>query len=239
MTIYAIFVLGVFMINILILFSIAVFCFGTLIIANRYFGKDALFVLGIGGAVGANIFNVGNYGIPVGDFLFGTDSIIYTLFVFCTLLCYINYGKKSVIVLTCSVMASIMFTGILQFASSWASAGIETGIVWGLASFAISVIATAVAIFFALWIFKLLKSKNCNLYLNSAVFVIVVSLINSAIYFGGVALFGQINFDLASTLSASYIGKGITLLFALVTMYVIARFPDKKLIEDNENKKNN
>ena len=48
----------------------AVLVFGALILANWLWGKDALFVIGIGSAIGSNVYNVGDYGIQIGDLIF-------------------------------------------------------------------------------------------------------------------------------------------------------------------------
>lgn len=69
--------------------------FGALILANHFWGKDALFVIGIGSAIGASVYNIEDYGIQIGNVIFGIDSIVYTVFVFILLFCFINYGEKS------------------------------------------------------------------------------------------------------------------------------------------------
>lgn len=82
----------------------AVLVFVILIVSNRFWGKDALFVIGIGSAIGSNVYNVGDYGIQIGDLIFGIDSVVYTVFVFVIFLCLINYGEKCTYTLLFSAM---------------------------------------------------------------------------------------------------------------------------------------
>ena len=132
----------------------AVLVFAILIVSNRFWGKDALFVVGIGCAIGSNIYNVGDYGIVIGNLVFGIDSVIYTVFVFVVLLCLKNYDEKSAFTLLYSAMGSIMLSALLVFIASWASAGFASNLIWGFVSYLISVIATFAALFITIKLFK-------------------------------------------------------------------------------------
>lgn len=59
-----------------ILCIVGVIIFGALLFLWKKWKKDALYVLAIGGACGANIYNIGSYPIVCGNFVFGIDSII-------------------------------------------------------------------------------------------------------------------------------------------------------------------
>lgn len=201
--------------NFLFLVGIAIFCVTAIVLGLKWFGKDALYVLAFGLAIGSNVYNIGNYGFYIGDYLFGIDSIIYTMFVFCVILAYLKYGVATAKNLVISIMCSIMLTGLLQFVASWVSVGFSSGIVWGLVSFALSAIATGVAIWVALVLFKLFYDHKCPSVLNVFIFFVIVTLLNSIIYFGGVAVFNQLTFDLVNVLTASYIGKLFATLLCL------------------------
>ena len=212
----------------------AVLVFVILIVSNRFWGKDALFVVGIGCAIGSNIYNVGDYGIVIGNLVFGIDSVIYTVFVFVVLLCLKNYDEKSAFTLLYSAMGSIMLSAILVFIASWASAGFASNLIWGFVSYLISVIATFAALFTTIKLFKYFESKNLNVYLNFLINVLIASFINSLIYFGAVAIISGFEENFLGQLGASYIGKLMSTAFSLLTYFICTKLPYKK-IDENDN----
>lgn len=217
----------------------AVLVFVILIVSNRFWGKDALFVVGIGCAIGSNIYNVGDYGIVIGNLVFGIDSVIYTVFVFVVLLCLKNYDEKSVFTLLYSAMGSIMLSALLVFIASWASAGFASNLIWGFVSYLISVIATFVALFTTIKLFKYFEGKNLNVYLNFLINVLIASFINSLIYFGAVAIISGFEENFLGQLGASYIGKLMSTAFSLLTYFICTKLPYKKIDEnDNQIEKN-
>lgn len=212
----------------------AVLVFVILIVSNRFWGKDALFVVGIGCAIGSNIYNVGDYGIVIGNLVFGIDSVIYTVFVFVVLLCLKNYDEKSAFTLLYSAMGSIMLSALLVFIASWASAGFASNLIWGFVSYLISVIATFVALFTTIKLFKYFESKNLNVYLNFLINVLIASVINSLIYFGIVAIITGFQENFWGQLGASYLGKLMSTAFSLLTYFICTKLPYKK-IDENDN----
>lgn len=217
----------------------AVLVFVILIVSNRFWGKDALFVVGIGCAIGSNIYNVGDYGIVIGNLVFGIDSVIYTVFVFVVLLCLKNYDEKSAFTLLYSAMGSIMLSALLVFIASWASAGFASNLIWGFVSYLISVIATFVALFTTIKLFKYFEGKNLNVYLNFLINVLIASFINSLIYFGAVAIISGFEENFLGQLGASYIGKLMSTAFSLLTYFICTKLPYKKIDEnDNQIEKN-
>ena len=217
----------------------AVLVFVILIVSNRFWGKDALFVVGIGCAIGSNIYNVGDYGIVIGNLVFGIDSVIYTVFVFVVLLCLKNYDEKSAFTLLYSAMGSIMLSALLVFIASWASAGFASNLIWGFVSYLISVIATFVALFTTIKLFKYFEGKNLNVYLNFLINVLIASFINSLIYFGAVAIISGFEENFLGQLGASYIGKLMSTAFSLLTYFICTKLSYKKIDEnDNQIEKN-
>ena len=217
----------------------AVLVFAILIVSNRFWGKDALFVVGIGCAIGSNIYNVGDYGIVIGNLVFGIDSVIYTVFVFVVLLCLKNYDEKSAFTLLYSAMGSIMLSALLVFIASWASAGFASNLIWGFVSYLISVIATFAALFTTIKLFKYFESKNLNVYLNFLINVLIASFINSLIYFGAVAIISGFEENFLGQLGASYIEKLMSTAFSLLTYFICTKLPYKKIDEnDNQIEKN-
>lgn len=205
------------------LIIMAVISFGCFILGYKYFKKDALYVLAIGGAVAANIFNIGNFPIYVGNLVFGLDSVIYTLFIFCIAVLIMDYGKKDALSLTYTALASILFAGIVQFIASWATNGIEYGVVWGIISFITSIVATYLAVISVIAFYKW-AHKKINKYLMMGIIIFIASIINSAVYFGVVAIFtGGFGNNFVGVLAGSYIGKGMCILFSVAAYYLTNR----------------
>lgn len=198
------------------LLVMAVISFGLWMIGEPFFKKDTYYTLAIGGAIGSNVFNISVYGFSFGNIVFGVDSIVYTLFVFCVVSCLAKYGKKEAFRLTLNTMAAIFVSGIITLIASWATVGMSFAVVWNFISFIISILATFAAIWVAILVFKKLEGK-WNIYLNVLLFLIIASLVNSIIYFGVVAICnGGFASNFGYIMAGSYIGKGIALVFAMI-----------------------
>ncbi len=202
----------------------AFFVFGALILSNKFFGKDAIFVIGIGSAIASNVYNVGNYPINIANFIFGIDSVVYTVFIFCIFICYAFYGKKDALTLLFSALGSLFLTALLQFIASWATLGFGEQIVWGFASYIISIIATLIAVYLSLKTFILLENKNINIYLNLIITIILASLINSIIYFGVVSLINGFSENFIGMLIGSYIGKFMCTFLSLLVFFLCQKY---------------
>lgn len=222
----------------LFLVALALVCYVAFFFGYKYFKKDAIFVLAIGGVVSSNIYHIGAYPIAVGEFVFGLDSVIYTLFIFCIMFVAIKYSKKEALALTYTSVASILFTAIIQFLASWAVEGIVRGVVWGLVSFVVSAISTLLAVYLALFIAEKLKGK-LNGALIIALGVVLVSVINSFLYYGAVFLFDGELLNFGMILASSYIGKALSLVMGIVTYFIVLacekRSERKRGLEKAEN----
>lgn len=198
---------------------ILVACFfvvGTLV-GRHYFGKDALFLVAVGCAIGANIYSSGTTPVIVGNLVFGIDAIIYTMFVFAIILTLIDYGYKDAINMLVCTCVAIMISAFITFFANWASVGIEAGVVWGLISYSLSTIGTFVAVFIGIKIFQVLEKGHTNKYLSLTVCIVVASILNSIVYFGGLALFeGAVANSLIKMLLGSYIGKFATIALTII-----------------------
>jgi len=190
------------------------------LVALKIFNKNALFTVGIGSIIGANIYNVGSYPIVIGNFVFGLDSIIYTLFVFCVLLMYIDYGKEAMKSLLYTSIASIFFTAILAFAGSYSQSGLSSNLIWSSLSHLNSIIATFFAIWAMIFVYDWLRKKKFNWYLTIVAVLLVACIINSLIYFGLTFIYmGSLGSAFWNSLSASYIGKSIATIICLLIFY--------------------
>ena len=203
------------------------------IIGYYFFRKDSLYVLGIGAAVSSNVYNVNAYSIDAGWLIFGLDSVIYILFVFCVMVACKDFGKQSAKAITFSSMAGIMLTAIFDFFAKWATIGIAKDVIWGFVSFAISVCAIYLSISLGLWLYEKMRNK-CAYFVNLGVSIVVSSVTNSIIYFGVMFIIGADLFgNFFGTLVGSVIGKIGTLLILLCAYEVVRLLDNKKKLKSN------
>ena len=217
--------------NGILFFVIFLVCvFFILGVALRLFPKDAAFTIAIGAVIGSNIYNCSAYPIEIGGLVFGIDSIVYTIFAFCLLFMHIFYGKKDMKVVLYTSMFSIFFTAFLFFMGNISQSGYTDGIMLNFLSYLSSILATYLAVFAMVWVYEKLRGKNINIFLCIFVSLLVVSLVNSAVYFGlsvACGAFTPTNFLIS--LAGSYIGKLIASACCLVIFAFHYYNKDKKL----------
>lgn len=222
----------------ILLFIIFIVCvFGILLISKNFFHKAAIFTVAIGAIIGANIYNVGDYPIQIGSLIFGFDSIIYTVFVLCVLLMYIDYGKKSMMVVLYTAMFSIFFTAVLSFFGTYSQSGISATLIWSTLSYFSSIIATFFAVWAMVFVFDWFRKKKVNIYINIAIVMMICAVINSLIYFGLTFIFSStLGSAFLPALAGSYIGKIIATALALIVFYLDNLWKKhhiKKQLKDN------
>lgn len=210
--------------NILFFSIFIVVIFVLFFIALKIFNKNALYTVGIGSIIGANIYNIGSYPIVIGNFVFGLDSIIYTLFVFCVLLMYIDYGKDDMKSLLYTSLASIFFTALLAFAGTYSQSGLSTGLIWSSLSYINSIIATFIAIWAMIFAYDWLKKRKVNIYFIMVIVLLIALILNTVIYFSLTSLYtGTLGSSFVSSLIGSSIGKVIASIICLFILYVKSR----------------
>ena len=217
-----------------LLFTIIMFV--GFIFAKKFFGKNALFVIGIGSVIGANIYNANAIPIQLGGLILGIDSVVYTLFVFSAIIMHLYYGKYSMREVLYSAVGSIFLTSLLSFTGNAFQVGVTDAVIYNSLSYFFSILGTVVAIEIMIYIFDKLKKKNINIYLNIAIGLVIASLVNSAIYYGLAFLaFGGLGDVFVQTLAGSYVGKGISLLFCLGAYYFGTLLDKRKKVKEIKN----
>lgn len=218
----------------------SIICFVSFFFVYKKWKLSALFTFAIGSIVNSNYLTSSSYPIVLGSLKFGLDSIIYTLFLFCIIIAYLEYDKKTAMSLTYSGVAAVAFSGILQFFADWAVAGSVTDSVFGtLLSFACSIIGTLVAVYIMLIIAEKFIAKKISIAYILTLCIFVGSVINSLLYFGIAYVIGNLYLDnFLNVLLASYIGKIYALLFALATFIFLQRYevlkPDEKILVEKK-----
>lgn len=210
--------------KILILIGVAVLTFGLMLVGNWKIKNFVFIALAIGGAVNANFFNASAYPINCFGLAFGIDSVIYTLFVFCVLAMFHFFDNASAIKVLKSAVSAILFSAVIQFVAEISSFGYSTASLITFLKFLTSVIGSILAILAMLEVAKFCEKKNLNKYVSVALSLIVASVINSTIYYGAMAIFGSATPQTFLYLwLPSFIGKTISLVFALVAFYFLSK----------------
>lgn len=222
--------------NIIYLLIFCLFGYGALLIGCKFFKVSAIYAIAIGSVVNANIFTSVSYPITVGGLTFGMNSVIYILFLFCVLIMFDDFGKKDASTLTFSSIAAIMFAAVIELITDFATGGYRVEFLIDFFSFLASSISTLVAVFLMIKLFDTLKIKKVNIYLNCFASLLVASFVDSIIYFGLINLIGSTILSVKFLLDflALYLGKLISIAFALFVFYLIKKKMPEKVTENKK-----
>ncbi len=223
--------------NIIYLLLFCLFGYATLFCGSLKWKKSILYTVAIGCIVNANIFNGINYPIEIGGLTFGMNSVIYVLFLFSILIMYIDFGKTEALTLIICSIGAIVFASIIQFLTSIASFGYNNQYLFDLLSYFASCISSFASGVIVIKMYDLLKSKNVNIYVATAIVLVVSSLIDSIIYYGitlclKISVLSQQFWLMLGTL---YLGKLISIAFALVTLILLKKYCKTDAPATNEN----
>lgn len=225
--------------NNILFFGIFTFlAFAIFFVGLKLFHKDAIFTIAIGTLIGSNIYNVNAFPIIIGKLQFGMDSIIYTIFIFCMLLMYVDYGKKACNLLLYTSIFSLFFTAFLAFMGNYAMSGITADLVWDSLSYIYSIVATFFAVWLMILTFDFFIKKRVNWYITIFLALLVACIVNSLIYFGLTFLtVGSLGSSFLSALAGSYIGKLIATLFCLFIFWSetwwVKTYKTKKVFDEH------
>ena len=209
--------------KILYLFLFCVIGSGLYLIFQKKFRSSILYTLAIGSACNANVFNSANFPIKIGNFVFGMESVVYMLFLFCVLMMFAYYGKKDVITLIVCSMGAIIFAAIIEFIAGIAANGFSLEILLDFLTYLSSCIASILACLAMLSLFHFLRKKKVNLFLAVILVLIVASLVESVVFNACTSSFkiSILTREFWMRTAALYMGKAIALVFALITLVIV------------------
>lgn len=215
-----------------VIFSALVFLLS--IVFYERFRATTLYALAIGGIVNANFFHAGNFPIDCFGLPFGIDSVIYSLFAFCVVIMLIKTNKKEAYILSFSSVIAIMFSALMQLVVDLFIIGSCSEIWVTFLNFTVSAVASIIAIAVMIEVVSLLKKKNVNQYLLLVIGMIIVTLLNSVIYYPVVLLINGVPQNILKLLLTSVIGKTISTVWGVICLMLmnkIEKFMVKKGIE--------
>lgn len=216
-----------------LLFSIIIFLLS--LVCYEKFRSTTLYALSIGGAVNANFFHAGNYPIMCFDLPFGIDSIIYSVFAYCVILMFLKLNKREAYILTFSSVIAIMFSALMQLVADLFTIGSCFSVWKTFLNFFVSSVASLIAVWIMLEVLNRLKKKNINDYVLLIVGMLIVSLVNSLIYYSIATWINGTPENILTLLLTSFIGKTIALACSIGALYLTNKI--EKVITRKEQEK--
>ena len=189
-------------------------------LVRKKYDYSMLYTIAIGYAINANLFNASTAPIIFGSLIFSVDSILYTGFMFCVLVCAHEYSVRNAKILTSSSIAAIILSATIEILAKTSSTGFESIYLINFLSYVFSALGTFAGVWLMLYIYTQLKNKNCNNYLNFTICIIIASIVNSSIFY----IFTRITAEDISTLPfmliGSYLGKFFCIGLCLISFYI-------------------
>ena len=204
------------------------------LVCYEKFKTTTLYALSIGGAVNANFFHAGNYPIMCFGLPFGIDSIIYSVFAYCVILMFLKVSKRDAYILTFSSIIAIMFSACMQLVAELFTIGSCFAVWKTFLNFTVSSAASLIAVWVALEIMNILKQKNTNEYILLISGMLLISSINSLIYYSIVTWINGAPENILSLLLTSFTGKMIALICSIGALFLTNKI--EKVIQKHSQK---
>ena len=211
-----------------IFFSVLVFLLP--LVGYKKYKMTTLYALAIGGIVNANFFHAGNNPIECFGLPFGLDSIIYTLFAFCVFLIYIKEGRKQGYLLAISSALAVVISAAIQLIADLFTKGFNIESLKVFFIFFVSAFATIVAIVILIELLEKIKGK-LNQYLLLLISMILVSFVNTLIYYSVVIALNNPVSNISQLLLTSLLGKCIAIACCFLPFYLINKIHKEKNIQ--------
>ena len=194
------------------------FAFVTLI--RKWHDYAMLYTIAIGFAINANIFNAFSAPIMCGELVFAIDSVLYTGFMFCVIVCAIEYGVRNAKILTSSTIAAILLSAMIELLAKISSNGYQSAYLISFLSYFFSAVGTFAGVWLMLFVYEKLKNKNVSNYLSIAICILISSIVNSTIFYAFTILSTNDIENLLYVLIGSYIGKFICIGLFLFSFFI-------------------
>ena len=204
-------------------FLLAIIGFAFITIVRKRHDYAMLFTIAIGYAINANIFNAFSAPMYCGSLVFSIDSILYTAFMYCVVVCAYEYGTRKAKILTSSTIAAIVLSAVIEFLSKISSTGYIPDYFLNMCSYIFSAIGTFAGVWLILFIFEKLRKKRFNLYLNIFVCILISSIVNSTIFYTFTIITTK-NLEITNILLGSYIGKIICICLCLLSFFISTHY---------------
>ena len=204
-------------------FVLAIIIFAFITFIRKWYDHAMLYTIAIGFAINANIFNAMTAPVYCGPLTFSIDSILYTGFMFCVIVCAIEYGVREAKILTSSAIAAILLSALIEFLAKISSIGYQTAFIMNFFGYFFSAVGTFAGVWLMLFIFEKLKKRGVNNYINISLGILIASIVNTSIYYIFTIITTKSVNNLGYMLAGSYIGKVFCILLCLCSFFVSTR----------------
>lgn len=201
-------------------FVLSFISFAFITLVRKRHDYAMLYTIAIGFAINANIFNASTVPIFAGEIVFSIDSILYTGFMYCVIVCANEYGIRNAKILTSSTIAAILISATIELLAKISSTGFQQVYLINYLSYFFSAVGTFAGVWLMLFVFVKLKNRQCNIYLNFIACIIISSIINSSIFYIFTRLTAEDVSKLPYMLLGSYLGKFFCILLCLISFYI-------------------
>ena len=205
-------------------FVLAVIGFVFISIIRKWHDYAMLYTLAIGFAINANIYNATTVPMYLGTIVFSIDSILYTGFMFCVIVCAIEYGVVKAKILTSSTIAAILLSAVIEQLAKISTYGFHTEYLTSFLSYFFSVLGTFAGVWLMLWAYEKMQEKNINIYLIIMACVAIANIVNSVIFYIFTIISTGSAENLLGMLIGSVIGKIFCIMLCLLSFYMSTHF---------------
>lgn len=194
------------------------FIFVTLI--RKWYDQAMLYTIAIGCAINANIYNAITAPMYMGDIIFSIDSVLYTCFMFCVIVCAIEYGVRKAKIMTSATIAAILLSAVIEQLAKMSTNGFNSEYLVNLSGYVFSAVGTFAGVWLMLAVYDRQSKKEMNVYVNMINCLLISSIVNTTIFY----IFTRLTADNTTTLTymllGSYLGKVFCIALSLLSFFI-------------------
>ena len=218
-------------------FIIAICAFVFLTLIRKKYDFAMLYTISIAFSINANYFNALTNPIYCGSIIFSIDSILFTGFMYCVIVCAHEYTVKNAKVLTSATIAAILVSATIEFLAKTSTNGYQSVYMTNYLSYLFSSLGTFAGVWLMLFVYKYLKNRKLNVYVNFIVCILIASIVNTSIFYIFTIITTKGIENLSYMLVGSYLGKIICILLCLISFYVSTHYFIPVNLKDKYSKK--
>jgi len=206
--------------GIIILLVFALIVFAIITFTRRFNDSFILIAFAIGLAVNANYYHSGNYPVQVGSMIISIDAILYSAFMYTIVVKYIHYPKKEGHNVVWATLAAIIIAAIIEcVARSSVKDKTPLQVIEIFGNYFFSALGTFIACLSVSKLVEVFEDKHISRYVTILVGMIIGSLINTVIFFGGqlamTAIDGTLTNDSLLKIGQSVLGNTVFKIIAI------------------------
>ena len=194
--------------------------FTLITVIRKWYDQAMLYTIAIGCAINANIYNAINAPMYMGDIIFSIDSVLYTCFMFCVIVCAIEYGVRKAKIMTSATIAAILLSAVIEQLAKMSTNGFNSEYLVNLSGYVFSAVGTFAGVWLMLAVYDRQSKKEMNVYVNMINCLLISSIVNTTIFY----IFTRLTADNTTTLTymllGSYLGKVFCIALSLLSFFI-------------------